>query len=316
VIAPAPLELGPREGQTFEGKSLLARYASFVKLPHTLFALPFAGVGAILASYQYPQNLTARSILWIVLAFTAARFAAMGFNRIADRHYDALNPRTRMRELPAGKLTLNQAIISVVLAAAIFIFAAFQLNHLCGWLSPIALAWTFFYSYTKRFTSWSHFVLGLSLGIAPVGAYLAVAGQWSRPYWALLLLAAAVMLWVGGFDIVYALQDLDFDRKQGLRSVPARIGVQKSLTRARVAHVASVLCFATIALLQAFPVDVLFAVAVGLMGGLLFYEHRVVRAKDNHVPDLARIDKAFFRINIVVSMSFFVLTLLDRVLLA
>ncbi|MGH7461170.1 MAG: UbiA family prenyltransferase, partial [Longimicrobiales bacterium] len=151
-----------------KGPSLAARYASFVRLPHTLFALPFAGVGAILASYGQPQNLTVARTLWIVVAFTAARFAAMGFNRIVDRQFDAVNPRTQLRELPSGRLSLLQAAGAVAVAVVVFVFAAFRLNALCGWLSPLALAWTFFYSYTKRLTYWSHWVLGLALGIAPV----------------------------------------------------------------------------------------------------------------------------------------------------
>jgi 4-hydroxybenzoate polyprenyltransferase len=165
------------EGQTFQGGSLASRYASFVKLPHTLFALPFAGVGALLASYEYAERINVSMILWILIAFTAARFAAMGFNRIADRHHDARNPRTQMRELPSGKLSVAQAWMAVVFASALFVFASFRLNSLCGWLSPVALAWVFFYSYTKRFTSFAHLVLGLSLGIAPVGAYLAISGR-------------------------------------------------------------------------------------------------------------------------------------------
>jgi 4-hydroxybenzoate polyprenyltransferase len=316
-----------REGQTFAGGSLAARYASFVKLPHTLFALPFAGVGAILASYTNPQNVTFANALWIVVAFTAARFAAMGFNRIVDRGYDALNARTHQRELPAGRLSLSQAIAAVGVAAAVFVIAAFQLNPLCGWLSPIALVWIFLYSYTKRFTALAHWVLGLSLGIAPVGAYLAISGAWSRPAWALPLLAAAVMLWVAGFDIVYALQDIDFDRTHGLHSIPARLGVRRSLIVARVVHAASVVCFLAILLLHAFPVGWLFALAIGLMTGLLHYEHTVVAPRKrtdladrpSHpdlAPDVKRIDRAFFRVNVIVSTSFFVFTLLDRLLLA
>src|SRR5688572_14661296 len=315
-----------REGQTFGGESLAARYASFVKLPHTLFALPFAGVGAVLGSYTHPENVTFRNAVWIVVAFTAARFAAMGFNRIVDRTYDALNARTQQRELPSGRLSLSQATLAVAIASIIFVFAAFQLNRLCGWLAPVALAWTFFYSYTKRFTSIAHWVLGLSLGIAPVGAYLAIAGTWSDPAWALPLLAAAVMLWVSGFDIVYALQDIDFDRAQGLHSIPARVGIRRSLLVARGVHGASVLCFLAIVLLHAFPVGWLFAIAVGLMAGLLHYEHSVVAPRKrtdlpdrpSHpelAPDINRIDRAFFRVNILVSMSFFAFTLLDRLLL-
>jgi 4-hydroxybenzoate polyprenyltransferase len=302
----------PREGQTFAGTSLLSRYASFVKLPHTLFALPFAGVGALLASYTHADRANAISILWIILAFTAARFAAMGFNRIVDRAHDAKNPRTRMRELPAGKLTLPQATVSVAIASAVFVFSAWQLNSLCGWLSPVALAWIFFYSYTKRFTNLSHIVLGISLGIAPVGAYLAITGAWSEPWWALPVLAAAVMLWVAGFDIVYAIQDIDFDRAHKLHSLPARLGAQRSLLLARIFHMASVAIFLAIVFFQVFPVGWFYATAVGFMGGLLMYEHRVVSGGR---LDLPRIDRAFFKVNVIVSTSFFLLTLLDRIFL-
>ena len=305
-----------REGQTFEGGSLASRYASFVKLPHTLFALPFAGVGALLASYDYADRITVRMVLWILIAFTAARFAAMGFNRIADRHHDAKNPRTQMRELPAGKLTLTQAWIAVVLASALFVFASFSLNRLCGWLSPVALAWIFFYSYTKRFTSFAHFVLGLSLGIAPVGAYLAISGEWSRPAIALVVLAAAVMCWVAGFDVIYALQDLEFDRKHGLHSIPTRLGADGSLLTARVLHVVSVAAFAAVIALQLFPVHWLYAFGLAIMVGLLVYEHRLLAGMHYHQLDLKVIDKAFFRVNVMVSTSFFAFTLLDRLFLA
>ncbi|MGH7467720.1 MAG: UbiA-like polyprenyltransferase [Longimicrobiales bacterium] len=316
-----------REGQNMRGASMAARLASFVRLPHTLFALPFAGVGAILASYRFAGNVSGAAIFWIVVAFTAARFAAMGFNRIVDRHLDALNPRTQRRELPAGRLSLLQAVAAVAAAALVFVFAAFQLNPVCGWLSPVALAWTFFYSYTKRFSALAHAVLGLSLGIAPVGAYLAIAGQWSEPVWALPLLAVAVMLWVAGFDIVYALQDIEVDRAQRLHSVPAWLGVRRALLVARAVHTASVLCFLAIVVLRAFPVHWLFALAVALMGGLLYYEHTVVTpgkrtdlaelpSHPELAPDVQSIDRAFFRVNVWVSTSFFLFALLDRILLA
>ena len=305
-----------REGQTFEGGSLASRYASFVKLPHTLFALPFAGVGALLASYEYAHRINVTMILWILIAFTAARFAAMGFNRIADRQHDALNPRTQMRELPSGKLTLTQAWLAVITAAALFVFASFQLNPLCGWLSPVALAWIFFYSYTKRFTSFAHFVLGLSLGIAPVGAYLAITGEWSQPAIALVVIAAAVMCWVAGFDVIYALQDLEFDRKHRLHSIPTRLGPDGSLRTARVLHVLSVAAFAAVIGLQLFPVSWLYALGLGVMVGLLIYEHRLLAGMRFDQLDLKTIDRAFFKVNVMVSMSFFACTLLDRLLLA
>jgi 4-hydroxybenzoate polyprenyltransferase len=305
-----------REGQTFGGASLASRYASFVKLPHTLFALPFAGVGALLASYTFLDHVTARAVFWIVVAFTAARFAAMGFNRIADRKLDALNPRTMLRELPAGKLTMSQAMVAVIVASALFVFASFQLNRLCGLLSPLALVWVFFYSYTKRFTSLAHSVLGLALGIAPVGAYLAIAGTWPQPWYALVLLAVAVMCWVSGFDIVYALQDLNFDREYKLHSVPARFGMKRSLLIARVLHMCAVAAFLAIAVFQLFPVGWLYGAGVGFMAGLLLYEHLLVNRLNGGQTDLMTIDRAFFKVNVLVSTTFFTCTLLDRLLLA
>jgi 4-hydroxybenzoate polyprenyltransferase len=298
------------EGQTYSGGSLLARYASFVKLPHTLFALPFAGVGVIFASYRH--ELTWWLAIWIVVAFTAARFAAMGFNRIIDRGYDALNPRTAARELPAGRLTLPQAISSVIFAALLFVIAALQLNPLVAMLSPLALGWIFFYSFTKRFTAWSHHVLGFALAMAPVGAYLAIAGEWSSPWWALLVLAAGVTFWVAGFDVIYAVQDIDFDRTHGLYSIPARHGGAAALERARLFHVLAVGLFFAIWAFRLFPVGGWYVAGVLVMALLLVYEHRVARSVRGGDADLRRVDRAFFHANVGVSVTLFALTLLDR----
>lgn len=302
-----------REGQTFAGASLAARYASFVKLPHTLFALPFAGVGVVLASYRYLDGVTWAALFWTLVAFTAARFAAMGFNRIADRAHDALNPRTRLRELPAGRLSLAQAWAAVIAAAIVFVLAAWRLNPLCGVLAPVALAWVFFYSYTKRFTRWSHQALGLALAIAPVGAYLAIAGEWPAPWYAPVVLSIGVMLWVSGFDIIYALQDIDFDRRTGLHSIAARYGAGKALASARASHFAAVAAFLSIAVLDLFDVGLLYVAGTFVMALLLVYEHRVVRRDGDNI-DIGRIDRAFFRTNVAVSASFFAFTLLDRLL--
>jgi 4-hydroxybenzoate polyprenyltransferase len=302
----------PREGQVFGGESLAARYASFVKLPHTLFALPFAGFGAVLASYEHAGRIGPMTIVWILIAFTAARFAAMGFNRIVDRAYDAANPRTRMREIPAGRLTLGQAWGAVIGASILFVAAAWLLNPLCGVLAPIALAWVFFYSYTKRFTAMAHHVLGVALGIAPVGAYLAVAGAWTDPWYALPLLAGAVMFWVAGFDVIYALQDVAFDREHGLRSIPAALGPRAAISLARLFHVLSVVCFVLLWALGLFPVGVWYLAALGVMIALLLYVHAVVHGVGEAI-DLPRIDRAFFRANIGVSTTIFVLTLVDRI---
>src|SRR4051812_23764568 len=228
-----------REGQTLLGGSgLLLRHANLVRLPHTIFALPFALVGVVLASYVAP--ITLRAVLWVVVAFTTARFAAMGFNRIVDREIDARNPRTRSREIPSGAMTVREATVAVVIASLAFVIAAWQLNPLCLALAPVALAWVLFYSYTKRFTRWSHLVLGVGLSIAPVGGYLAVTGTWSNPWWMLIALAVAVATWVGGFDILYALQDVAFDRENGLYSVPSTFGEANALGIARILHLTTV----------------------------------------------------------------------------
>ena len=224
----------PAEGQTFTGESLLVRYVNFVKLPHTLFALPFALLGVLAASMTAPVTL--RLVLLVVIAFSAARWAAMGFNRIADRAFDARNPRTMARELPRGAITLGQAWASVLAASAIFMLAAGALNRLCLLLSPVALAWILTYSLSKRFTWWPHLWLGLSLAIAPVGGYLAVAGRWSAPTWPLLVVALAVATWVAGFDIFYALPDEAFDRREGLRSAVVRLGEPRAILTAKLLH--------------------------------------------------------------------------------
>ena len=302
------------EGQVFAGGSLAARYASFVKLPHTLFLLPFAGVGAILASYTHPEGVTLRAVLWILVAFAAARFAAMGFNRIVDRRWDALNPRTAARELPTGRLSLAQAIGAVSIAALVFVVAAWQLNPLCGWLAPVALAWIFFYSFTKRFTHWAHNVLGFSLAIAPVGAYLAVAGHWSRPWYSLITLASAVMFWSAGFDIIYSLQDVEFDRAHGLYSLPARKGVKKALVLARVFHAHALVFFVVLGVLHRFPVHSFYMAGVAITTVILFYEHWMVTRHGAEHIDLPVVDRAFFHANVAVSSMFFVFTLLDRLL--
>ena len=293
-----------REGQTFEGRSRLVLYANFVKLPHTVFALPFALVGATLATYHVHPTLA--QLGWVVLAFTAARFAAMGFNRIVDRDVDALNPRTRMRELPSGTLGVGEASATVALACALFVVAAWQLNPLCLALSPIALTCVLFYSYCKRFTRWSHLVLGLGLSIAPVGGYLALAGRWSEPWWLLCALALAVITWSGGFDILYALQDEDFDRAHGLHSLPAALGVPRAIALSRALHVGTVL-FLGMAGLGAGASWIWFA-GVGVAAALLLYEHSLVKE-----GDLSKLDAAFFTMNGVISMVFLGFVVLDRV---
>src|SRR6267378_7629937 len=265
-----------REGQTFGGESLLVRYINFVKLPHTIFALPFALLGVIVASYKQP--VTWRAAILVVIAFTAARFVAMGFNRIADRSIDARNPRTQGRELPSGRLTIGQAWAAVLAAVVIFLSVAWALNPLCAALAPVALIWIATYSYTKRFTDWTHLWLGGSLAIAPVGGYVAITGAWSEPWWLLLVIAAAVTCWVAGFDIFYALQDEAFDRTERLRSVVVRLGL---------------------------PYFGGVAIAVALIG----WEHRQVKP-----GDLSNLNAAFFTANGIVSIVVFLGALVDRVL--
>ena len=293
-----------REGQTFAGPSAIARWSSFVKLPHTVFALPFALTGVVLASREVMP--TVGQVGWVVLAFTAARFTAMAFNRIVDRDVDARNPRTRLREIPSGALLVRQAKLSVVIAGVLFILASWMLNPLCGMLSPIALAWVLFYSYCKRFTRWSHLVLGLGLGIAPVGGYLAVTGTWSEPAWMLPVLAMAVMTWSGGFDILYALQDVAFDRANGLFSLPGALGAPKALRIARVLHLCTVVLLAMVG--AATASGLLYAIGVAVVALLLAYEHSLVTA-----DDLTKLDAAFFTMNGVISISFFTFVLLERV---
>lgn len=297
-----------REGQTFEhrGAKWLV-YVNFVKLPHTLFALPFALVGVVLASYQAPVTISL--VGWIVLAFTCARFAAMGFNRIVDREIDARNPRTRQRELPSGALRVTEAVAAVTVASALFVYAAWRLNPLCAMLSPVALGWVLFYSYTKRFTRWCHLVLGIGMSIAPVGGYLAVTGHWSTPWWMLIALATAVATWGGGFDVLYALQDIEFDRSQRLHSLPSALGGRRALGIARFLHICTVLCLGAVgaATFAGTHAGSYYAVGVIVAAALLVYEHSLVKH-----DDFSRLDAAFFTMNGVISIVFFICVLTER----
>jgi 4-hydroxybenzoate polyprenyltransferase len=292
-----------REGQTFGGASRLIAYVNLVKLPHTVFALPFALVGVVLASYRRPLRLS--DVGWVILAFTAARFAAMAFNRIVDREIDRRNPRTAMREIPRGLLGVGETWFAVVVASGIFVLSAGQLNTLCLMLSPVALAWIFFYSFTKRLTRWSHLVLGWSLAIAPVGGYLAVTGVWSRPAWMLLALALGVATWVGGFDVYYSLQDVAFDREERLQSLPASLGEARAIRAARIMHLISIGALAAVGI--AVGGGIWYWIGVGLSATLLAYEHSLVSP-----DDLRRLDAAFFMMNGMISITFFFFVLLDR----
>jgi 4-hydroxybenzoate polyprenyltransferase len=275
-------------------------YSRLVYLPHTLFALPFAGVGLALASYARPPSL--RILLLVLAAFTAARFAAMAFNRLADRKLDAKNPRTRGRELPTGALSAPEVTLAVGVASAVFIAAAALLNPLCLALSPVALGWVFFYSYTKHFTALSHLVLGLGLAIAPVGASIALLGDFDPRF---LWLAGAVALWVAGFDTIYSLQDLDFDREWGIHSLPRRLGTSRALFLVTLAFAGVVACLAAAGL--AFPVGHLYWLGVAGVAVTLAYERSLVS-----LDDLSRVNRAFFTVNGWMSVSFALLVIADR----
>ena len=260
-----------------------------IKFEHTLFALPFAFIGALLAGPGFP---TAQQVLWIVVAMVGARSAAMTFNRIVDLRFDSQNPRTDRRALPQGTLSITFAIVFTVLTSGIFIVAAAQLNALCFYLSFPALGVLFFYSYTKRFTAWSHVFLGLAIGLAPLAAWLSIRGQFAV---APVLLSTAVMFWVAGFDIIYALQDMEYDRKTGLFSIPAKLGARGALRISSVFHVATVaLLFATAAYTQLGPIAY---AGIAIVAAILFWEHRIVKP-----GDLSRVNVAFFTLNGYVSI--------------
>ncbi|HEX6283438.1 MAG TPA: UbiA-like polyprenyltransferase [Pyrinomonadaceae bacterium] len=265
-----------------------------IKIEHTLFALPFAFLGAVLAANGLPP---ARQILWIIVAMVGARSAAMAFNRIADRHFDARNPRTATRALPAGMLSAGFVWAFTIISAAVFLFAAAMLNRLTLLLAPVALASVLLYSLTKRWTPFSHLVLGWCLSIAPTGAWIAVRGEIGSAV--PLLLSLVVLLWTAGFDILYACQDYDFDRREGLRSIPARFGIARALWIARTLHAG-----AFVALIALYVFSGLGPVAIAgviATGALLIYQHHLVRA-----DDLGRLNAAFFTTNAFVSVILFV----------
>src|SRR5262245_626520 len=259
----------------------LAVYASFVRFSHSVFALPFALAGALLASRHVAVAWP--TVGWILVAMVAARSAAMGFNRIADAGLDALNPRTAARELPRGVMSQLEAIAFVVVASVVFIYAAYRLNPLCLALSPVALAIVFWYSLAKRYTTWTQLFLGLAMAVAPVGGWLAVGG---RGGWGPWLLALAIGAWVGGFDVLYACQDLDFDRAHGLRSIPVRFGVAMSLAISRLMHAVAVASFVALAFVA--PLGTVYLVGVAIVAALLVYEQSLVRA-----DDLSQVKRAF-----------------------
>ena len=269
-----------------------------IKFEHSVFALPFALTGALLAwrDEAFTRDGLWTRLLWIVIAMVAARSVAMAFNRVLDADIDAKNPRTKSRHLPAGILTRRFAWGFVIASAFVFVFAARQLNPLCFKLAPLALAIPMFYSFTKRFTSLSHIVLGFSLGIAPAAAWIAMRGSLDPR---ILWLTAAVTLWTAGFDIIYSCQDYAFDVATGLYSVPKEFGIAGALWIARALHLGMLVCL--IALVRAFELGGIAAAGIAAVAALLAWEHRLVRAND-----LSRIDAAFFTMNGYVSVIFFV----------
>ncbi len=271
----------------------LRNYLELVKFAHTLFALPFALASMIVAAHGFPES---RVFGWILAAMVGARSAAMGFNRIVDRHIDAQNPRTQNREIPAGKVPLRGAMGLVIGASLLFFFAAYQLNSLALILSPLTLLTLFFYSFCKRFTSLSHFVLGLCLGIAPVGAHVAVTGKIDL---ASCVLCAAIIAWTAGFDIIYATMDIDFDQKAGLHSMVRKLGVSRALGLAKWLHAAFLVFLFGFGFLA--HLGTVFSLAVALIGAFLVYEHSLVRP-----DDLRRVNAAFFTVNGAISVFFLV----------
>ena len=261
--------------------SRLRVYLSFVRFSHSVFALPFALAGAILAARETP--MTWRAAMWIVVAMVAARSAAMGFNRLVDARFDALNPRTANRELPRGAMSVREASLFVAIASIVFVYASSQLNAICFALSPVALAIVFWYSIAKRYTTWTQLFLGLAMAVAPVGGWLAAGGRAGGEPW---LLALAIGAWVGGFDVLYACQDIDFDRAHGLRSIPARFGVPTALLISRLMHVVAIVSLMALAWVT--PLGWIYAVGVALVAVLLAYEQSLVRA-----DDLSQVKRAF-----------------------
>ncbi len=278
----------------------LNTYLSFVRFSHSVFALPFALTGALLAFHRAPQppSAVAWRIVWIVVAMVAARSAAMGFNRLADARFDALNPRTAMRELPRGAMSRAEAVVFVAIASAVFVYAAWNLGRVCFVLSPVALAIVFWYSLAKRVTAYTQLFLALAMAVAPVGGWLAAGGPAGAA--APWLLGAAIGAWVGGFDILYACQDLEFDRAQGLRSIPVRFGVRRSLLMSRLMHVIAVVCLAALAGVA--DLGWVYLAGVAVVGVLLAYEQSLVSERD-----LSQVKRAF-DLNGYVGILYFLAT--------
>lgn len=278
----------------------LRTYASFVRFSHSVFALPFALTGALLALHRvgnWDAAAIAWRLWWIVVAMVAARSAAMGFNRLVDARYDALNPRTASRELPRGAMSRPEAIAFVVVASVVFVFAAWKLGPICFVLSPLALAIVFWYSLAKRFTAYTQLFLGLAMAVAPVGGWLAAGGRGGWEPW---LLGLAIGTWVGGFDVLYACQDVDFDRAHGLQSIPERFGVGRALQISRALHVATICCLAGLSVIA--NLGWVYLAGVAGVAALLVWEQSMVSE-----TDLSQVKRAF-DLNGYVGILYFAMT--------
>lgn len=283
----------------------LKQFGELVKIEHTIFALPFALISMLLASKGLPHGLPPLFvILWIIVAMVGARSAAMAFNRLADRAIDAANPRTASRHIPAGLVSVKTATLYFVVSVVVFAFASWSLSPLCLMLSPVALAVILGYSLAKRFTPLCHLILGFGIGIAPIGAWIAVRGDLATIP---LLLGAIVMLWIGGFDIIYALQDYDFDRANKVYSIPAKVGKAKALMISRLMHVIVIALLFTVGVLA--HLGFIYFVGACVVTGLIIYEQSIVKPND-----LSRVNMAFFTLNGWVSVLLFLFTVLDGII--
>lgn len=278
-----------------KNKSIL--YLKMIKISHSVFALPFAFTGAILAASGIPPL---SQIFWITVAVVGARSGAMGLNRIIDRRIDAENPRTKNREIPSGKIKVRDALIFVFISLAIFVFAAYNLNPLCLKLSPLAILILVIYSYTKRFTWMSHFVLGIAISAAPIGAWIGVRGTLNLE---IIPLSIAVVFWLAGFDVLYALQDVAFDKRYGIYSIPQRFGIKRTLAISRIFHLTTWSLLVTTGFI--FNLGIVYWAGMLLVAGLLIYEHSILRH-----DDLSKLNKAFFNTNGYISIAVFVFTLI------
>lgn len=291
-------EIAPSAGRNIAAKAVL--YLRMIKFSHSVFALPFALTSAFIAAKGIPEG---KAFFWIVAAMVSARTTAMGLNRIIDRKIDAENPRTANREIPAGRIRVWETALFVFIALAVFVLSAFMLNPLCFRLSGVALFFIVLYSFTKRFTWVSHFVLGITISAAPLGAWIAVTGGFDLR---ILLLGLAVVFWLAGFDILYAFQDVEFDSKYGLYSMPVRWGIARALRVSRACHLLTwvLLLLTGISFGMRFP----FYIGVAITGLLLLYEHSLVKP-----DDLQRLNKAFFDMNGYISITVFFFTILSYV---